>query len=307
MEQTTASSDKSAQAIVPLDGLQARKIRESKKLTQLYVANVVGVTTDTISRWENNRYPTIKRDNAEKLASALEVPLEEILRQEEEPVPAAEPVPISEERGWKKWVVLALLVITAVAVGGFLLFKPEPGPPLAVRLLPGFAAPAAVVPVQVKVERKDETVQGYVVKERLPAGWKLVKASPSPAAGQVTAEEIKWLVPGGTGTFIISYTALIPAQAKMESEADFGGTIVISRTEKNSTQAIRGDSRIRMAGRHWADSNGDGVIDDTEIMPAYYLTEEMKDFGLDWKTIEIIWSSKGYRWDSATRQFVTVK
>ena len=55
MEQTTGSFDKSAQAIVPLDGLRARKIRETKKLTQLYVANVVGVTTDTISRWENNR------------------------------------------------------------------------------------------------------------------------------------------------------------------------------------------------------------------------------------------------------------
>lgn len=307
MEQTTGSFDKSAQAIVPLDGLRARKIRESKKLTQLYVANVVGVTTDTISRWENNRYPTIKRDNAEKLASALEVPIEEILRQEEEPVPAEEPVPVSEKRGGNKGVLLAILILAAVVVAGFLLLKPEPGPPLAVRLLPGYAAPAAVVPVQVKVERMDETVQGYVVKERLPAGWKLVKASPQPAAGQVTAEEVKWLVPGGTGAYIISYTAQIPAQAKMESDAEFVGTIVISRTERNSTQTIRGDNRIKMAGRHWADGNGDGVIDDTEIMPAYYLTEEMKDFGLDWKTIEIIWSGKGYRWDSVTRQYVTVK
>ena len=62
-----------------LDGSAAKQIREEKNLTQLYVSKVVGVTTDTISRWENNRYPTIKRDNALKLAEALEVEVEEIL------------------------------------------------------------------------------------------------------------------------------------------------------------------------------------------------------------------------------------
>src|SRR5512145_1266747 len=83
-------------ASVCLDGGILKRIREEKRLTQLYVASVVGVTTDTISRWENNRYPTIKRDNAEKVAMALEVPLEEILRQEPaapEPEPEAVPLP----------------------------------------------------------------------------------------------------------------------------------------------------------------------------------------------------------------------
>ena len=35
---------------VAVDGTKLRTIREGKKLTQLYVASVVGVTTDTISR-----------------------------------------------------------------------------------------------------------------------------------------------------------------------------------------------------------------------------------------------------------------
>ena len=65
---------------VCLDGAAVRRVREEKKLTQLYVAKVVGVTTDTISRWENNRYPSIKRENALRLAEALEVPVEEILQ-----------------------------------------------------------------------------------------------------------------------------------------------------------------------------------------------------------------------------------
>ncbi len=53
---------------IAVDGTSLRRIREEKRLTQLYVSKVVGVTTDTVSRWENNRYPTIRRDNAVKLA-----------------------------------------------------------------------------------------------------------------------------------------------------------------------------------------------------------------------------------------------
>jgi len=60
---------------VCVDAAVVKRIRESRRLTQLYVSKVVGVTTDTISRWENNRYPTIRRENALKLAEALEVPL----------------------------------------------------------------------------------------------------------------------------------------------------------------------------------------------------------------------------------------
>ena len=69
---------------VCLNAKAVRRIREDKKLTQLYVAKVVGVTTDTISRWENNRYPTMKTSNALRLAEALEVPLKDILQDEEQ-------------------------------------------------------------------------------------------------------------------------------------------------------------------------------------------------------------------------------
>src|SRR5210317_924311 len=65
--------------MVKIDGSKVRSLRESKGLTQLYIATVVEVTTDTISRWENKRYPSIKEENALKLAEALEVTLDEIL------------------------------------------------------------------------------------------------------------------------------------------------------------------------------------------------------------------------------------
>jgi len=53
--------------------------------------------------------------------------------------------------------------------------------------------------------------------------------------------------------------------------------------------------------------NGDGRIDDNEIMPAYYLTEEMKGLGLDWKTVESIWTGAGYTWNDTLKTFEVVR
>ena len=77
-------------AMVKIDGSRIRAIREEKGLTQLYVATAVEVTTDTVSRWENKRYPTIKKENGLKLAEALEVELSEILDSTETSPPLAD-------------------------------------------------------------------------------------------------------------------------------------------------------------------------------------------------------------------------
>ncbi|MHB8765688.1 MAG: helix-turn-helix domain-containing protein, partial [Deferrisomatales bacterium] len=63
-----------------LDGDRIRTLREDKGLTQLYVAEVAGVSVATVSRWENNRTPAVKRENAEALAQALEVEVDQILQ-----------------------------------------------------------------------------------------------------------------------------------------------------------------------------------------------------------------------------------
>ncbi len=68
------------QNTVRIDGDRIKSIRMEKGLTQLYLASWVGVTTETISRWENRKTPAIKRENAIRLAQALEVELDEILQ-----------------------------------------------------------------------------------------------------------------------------------------------------------------------------------------------------------------------------------
>ncbi len=307
MENISEKTEKSPLPVVAIDGLKIKAVRETKKLTQLYVANVVGVTTDTISRWENNRYPTIKRDNAEKLASALEVELAEILRSEEPAEEAQEiPPPPAESGGRRTWL-LVLVVAVLIAVAAFFLSRQIVTVAVADRRLPRFGAPGAIIPVQIRISRKDSSGTGLIVKERLPAGWRLVNSLPPAASGQADAGEVKWLIPTGNGPLTISYTVQVSPAAPLTSTATFAGEVVAHAGEITRKAACGGDRTVTVAGVHWADRNGDGRIDDDEIMPAYYLSEEMKGLGLDWKTIEVIWSGKGYRWDSRTWEFEAIK
>ncbi len=305
MENPDEKLGKSLSPGVAIDGARIRIIRETKKLTQLYVANVVGVTTDTISRWENNRYPTIKRENAEKLAGALEVELAEIVKGEESPAPAEER-PVPPGKGGRRGAMILfglLLVIVAMAF----LFRHLAPQTVAARKLPRFSAPGEIIPVQIKVSRKGSESAGFIIKERLPAGWRLVASFPPVASGQLSAEEVKWLIPGGNGQITISYAVQVSPAASLKSNAEFRGSMVARAEGFTRTESIGGDRVVRVAGVHWADSNGDGRIDDDEIMPAYYLTEEMKGLGLDWKTIETIWSARGYVWDREKKYFDVIK
>lgn len=302
--------EKATSGSVAIDGAGIKTIRETKKLTQLYVANVVGVTTDTISRWENNRYPTIKRDNAEKLATALEVGLEEILRREPV-VPAEEPFhvePVPQRKTvWRRIVLPAAAAVAIIALGVFFLLSKTSASAVAQRWMPRYCAPGELLPVQITVTRRDNTRGGLIIKEKLPPGWRVVKATPPAASAKSPSEEIRWLIAGGSGSVKISYVVEIPKDTAINSQAQLKGTILVHSGGGNRAQAIDGSSKVGIAPLHWADGNGDGRIDDSEIMPAYYVTEEMKGLGLDWNTIETIWSGRGYAWSREKNAFEVVK
>jgi transcriptional regulator with XRE-family HTH domain len=298
MEQALAISDKNAAPSVAIDGARIKSVREAKKLTQLYVASVVGVTTDTISRWENNRYPSIKRDNAEKLAGALEVELDAILRQEEDiPPPAGAAAATTTGSSGKRLLIVGLAAGALLALASFLFFRSQVPAPRAVRTAPHYAAPGEIIPLQIKITRQGGENIGFILKEKLPEGWRLVSALPASSSADPTGSEVKWLIPGGNASVTVSYTVQIPTSPAPGKAAKLQGEVVLHAAGINRTEAVVGSSGIRVGAYHWADSNGDGRIDDDEIMPAYYLSEDMKGLGLDWKTIETIWSGKGYRWD----------
>jgi transcriptional regulator with XRE-family HTH domain len=306
MEQTAEKPERFGPPGVAIDGTKARSIREDKKLTQLYVASVVGVTTDTISRWENNRYPTIKRDNAEKLAAALDVPLDEIVRQEEpEPLPVEDTLPPAPDRLRRARIAVIIAVAFALVVAAIVASRSVMSPPAATRWLPAHAAPGEIIPVQIKIGRSGSGGRGVIVREQLPAGWRLVKSSPATSAGQQPTGEVKWLITGDDGPVTISYTVQVAPDAPARP-APFTGSIVVHVSGMSRTGTVVGSSQVAVGEWHWADVNGDGRVDDNEIMPAYDRTEEMKGLGLDWKTIEAIWDGTGYRWDRTKKAIVPV-
>ena len=300
MDQSAGKNDKATTPSVSIDGTRIKSVRETKKLTQLYVANVVGVTTDTISRWENNRYPTIKRDNAERLAGALEVDLAEILRQDELPAPTTDaPLPALAKRSTvRRLLLVALAALPLLFLALYFLYRAPAPAPTAVRWTPHFAAPGEIIPVQIKITRPAGENLGFILKENLPHGWRLVSSLPASSFADPSGSGIKWLIPGGSASVTVSYAVQVSTSPAPSEEGNFHGEVVLHAAGLNRTESVGGSAALRIGPYHWADSNGDGRIDDDEIMPAYYICEEMKGAGLDWKTIEAIWSGKGYRWDA---------
>ncbi|WP_236685583.1 hypothetical protein [Geobacter pickeringii] len=163
-----------------------------------------------------------------------------------------------------------------------------------------------MVPVQVKIAREAGDASGFIVKERFPAGWRFMGANP-PITGEVGDQGVKWLIPGGAGPVTISYALQIPPDTPLGGRVTFDGELVLRDDGATRREPVGGGKVLTVAGIHWADTNGDRRIDDNEIMPAYYLTEEMKGLGLDWKTIETIWSGTGYTWDDRQKRFEVVR
>jgi transcriptional regulator with XRE-family HTH domain len=298
--------DAGAPQTICLDGSAARRIREEKKLTQLYVAKVVGVTTDTVSRWENNRYPSIKRENAQRLAEALECTIDEITRIEKRESNHGKSMPPAVRR----WPIL-LLPIFLLALFGImaLLFRqppPETGSGLsAQRLLPNFAAPGTVIPVRVRIET--DLKGGFILRENFPPGWRIVEAYPP--ASSLDSEEgtARWIVKNGQSQRLIVYLVEVDGAAATGRDAIFQGEVIANPNGRRPAVSVGGAGRIDVQRFQWADLDGDNRIDDTEMLQASDIVEEMIEVSIDWRELERLWDAGHYRWDEQLQQFVPVK
>jgi transcriptional regulator with XRE-family HTH domain len=305
--------------MVKIDGGKVRTLREALGLTQLYVATAVGVTTDTISRWENRRYPTIKKENALKLADALEAPLSEILEAEEpveEETDEAAPgepldIPIQPELGRRdrssRWVLLRvaglIAVLVILAAGLWRLFSDGQAPEVWVfRLLPPHAAPGQQFPVAIRVETDTPNPITLILKETLPPGCAPIRAEPPFTAVNNTDRDLKWIGQSGGPSTCFSYLARIDPDVRIGQRIEFEGTVTV-RKGRGITMPVSGPHILEVKHLHWADRNGDMIIDDEEILTVY---DQLNGIHLDFdmKEIEAIWAGNGYRWDENRKTFV---
>lgn len=289
---------------IRIDGGKIRRIREDKKLTQLYVAKVVGVTTDTISRWENNRYPSIKRENALSVCEALEVPLDEIIESQVPETSEVVPENVSSSRGKRRYLLL-LPVFLALGVLYYYYQKQEgPVPSFSSeRVLSHYGAPGGVVPVRVRLD-PGPGVQGFILREHFPPGWKLIEAVPPASSLNNEEGTVRWIIKPGETQRVISYLVQVPPDARVGETVQFSGEIVANPKSRSSAIDVDGNKGVVIDAFLWADTNGDHIIDDVEMLAASGTVEEMKGIHLDWGLLEGIWSSEGYIWDQDKQRFI---
>jgi len=302
--------DQSLPPTICLNGVLVRRIREEKKLTQLYVAKVVGVTTDTISRWENNRYPSIKRENALRLAEALEVSVEQVLEggTGECPLPEEALPPQPTRPRWSR-IAPPIILLLALLVGISLYFRQGEVIEAGVtgkRLLPNYAAPGSVIPVQIRLKAQSE-VKGIILREHFPRGWKLIEASP-PASSLDNVEGVaRWLIKPNEGKNPISYLLKVGEKTEIGSTGTFNGEVIAKSNGRTPPAPVLGEEKIKVAPFLWADLNGDNLIDDNEMLQASDTVDEMSEVHINWNLLENIWDAGSYKWDARKEGFVPVK
>ncbi len=297
-------------SMIKIDGARIKLLREQQGLTQLYLATAVEVTTDTISRWENRRYPSIKRENGLKLAEALNVPLEELL----EDIPADAPeddasyqpqsresrpidvAGIAQAKPRKIWPLLLLsgtLMLIIMAVLWFFYQSRTAGMFTAERILPSHCISGQPFPVVIKFTRKTSGPTALIIKETPPPNSTIKATSPKISPSGRTNKQLKWLQKIADNA-VFAY--LISVSGKELETARFSGTAAISG-EAEAT--ITGPAAMVISHYHWADTNKDNVISDAEILAVYERYGDITGLDLDIDQIEEIWMGSSYQWDPA--------
>ncbi|MGB6289079.1 MAG: helix-turn-helix transcriptional regulator [Desulfobulbales bacterium] len=300
--------------MVKIDGSKVRSLRESKGLTQLYIATVVGVTTDTISRWENKRYPSIKEENARKLAKALEVSLEEILEKEEEPSTFNDTPPISAVQPKKLksnrillWC-LALIVVLLLPFIWYSFKQPAPVTLFASRLLPPHIPTGQPFPVVIQVTTKQQGPFSLILKETLPEGCEPIVSAPPFTGFDKKTGSLKWIsrTTGQSTTFVyLAKTRGNEPGTTQDAPLRFNGSVTL-RDKKSSETSIAGSLILPLAEYHWADANRDNRVEDAEILAVYDTFSALDTIKYDWQKIDEIWSGEGYYWDKSKQEYIIV-
>ena len=284
-----------------IDGDKIRKLREKNKVTQLYLATVVGVTTETISRWENRRYPTIKKENALKLAEALEVSLDELVENQNE-----NQVPPEAESGQPRPIRLRPLILLLLGLGiAFLawqfFFKAQTPAFTATRYLPDHVLTGQAFPVLIEVIAGKSNPATLMLRESLPEQCLPLAAAPPFIGQNEEVHLIKWIGKvEASGRNRFAYLAKVSEKTEPGRRLSFAGNLIIGR-QGDDEPKVAGDQGTEVTLFHWADKNRDNRIDDYELLSVYEIFPNFRELGLDLAEIEKIWASRGYRWNSETK------
>jgi len=309
--------DYTKRPFLKIDGAKVRRLRESKGLTQLYVSSVVGVTTDTISRWENRRYPTIKQENAKRLAEALEVDIKEILEGEGDGTGAAfaqgcgeditsGPGQEASSRSMVS-VVVAVLAVFILGLFAWTFLGPErsggENPFSATRILPGHIAPGAAFPVILEIKNNGKRKSPVIIREIIPRSCKFMGYTPVAIGKTLSGNRIQWIYTVPSRGLNIIYVLRLSKDTMMGKYIRFKGTLT-PKSPGNVSMRIKGMKKTKVAPFHWADTNRNNIIDDQEILDAFDELGAADELKGDFQLLEALWAAGRYKWDNKTKKFI---
>lgn len=303
--------------MIKIDGQKIKKLREQQGLTQLYLATAVDVTTDTISRWENKRYPSIKKENGIRLAEALEVDLEELLDTESEPLepissdevkneepPPAETSPDCPQPKRRVWPILllsaTLLAVLLAFLFSYLTTSKEIGLN-ATRLTPKHYIVGQPFPVLINLTGHSDKEIAFILKETLPQGVKVHNTTPKSNGQDSGGDSLKWIL---KTKLPISFSYLMQIDSPSIADIQFSGTVGFSG---DSDVSVVGSTMMVAGMHHWADSDKDNIISDQEILTVYDRYANLADFEDEIDMIEEIWLGEGYSWNSSAQNYEIIE
>ncbi len=304
-------------SIVRIDGEKIKTLRERQGLTQLYLATVVGVTTDTISRWENRRSRTIKQENGLKLAEALEVSLEDILESEKPKKPEKEQEdlvggkPISDLFKTPRKsllseapIMLALCFAGVLALVSMNFFQLGEHPSFqSNRILPAHTAPGTTFPVIITISGATETPVSILLRDELSCNCETRELSDIDK-GKKFGNKPRWIGRVDKQTSSFAYEVHTLKTLHEGEEIIFKGDFVTKKDSENG-EKIGGAERIAIAPFHWADSNRDYSISDDEILMVYEDFSAAEKGGFTFEEVEELWLAGHYSWNKEKLLFET--
>ncbi len=295
--------------MVRISGSEVRYLREQQNLTQLYLATAVGVTTETISRWERQGSPTVKEENGIKLAEVLSVSLERILYVEEPAAVAEEMVEQDVQTAIRPAKIVAMALVVAIVLLSIAAFffvgyqSVDTFQFSARRIMPSHTVSTLPFPVVVEVDFVSEKESSLLLKEELPAGCKVLKSVPP--ATLLDRESLKWIDKKGYGRKKFAYLASCAAQVGAQETQTFIGSLLV-RQDSHREITVDGPDRLKLLEYHWADSDMNNIIDDEELLAVYDDFGSVEGLGVDVEEVERIWMGSGYRWKPREQVFEVI-
>lgn len=304
------NTSRSPSSRVSIDGGRIKYLRESKGFTQLYIATFLGVTPDTVSRWENRKYPTVKWENVTKLAEALQVDVSEILDTGQEESGEPEKTITTGKRSFagSHRITSAIILVSMIflCIAGYFILQTINKRNVtirATRFLPKHIPAGQKFPVVIRVESNNNQPFSFIFQERLPENYVILKGLPEIASQDPKQNTFKWICNAPKTPFYLAY--LVQAASPEKTPAGsllFTGEIKADRA-LGVKQMVSGDSKLELSDYHWADSNSDGKIDDDEILLVFSSADVLKRIGVDLESIKNIWSVGGYEWNPVTHEY----